>query len=36
MRRPEMRMFRIDYEKQLAEALTALWAGTAAARGVKL
>ena len=35
MRRPEMRMFRIDYEKQLAEALTALWAGTAAARGVK-
>jgi hypothetical protein len=34
MRRPEMRMFRIDYEHQLAEALSALWAGTAAARGV--
>lgn len=35
MRRPDMRMFRIDYEKQLAEALSALWAGTASASGVK-
>jgi AcrR family transcriptional regulator len=35
MRRPEMRLFRIDYEKLLTDALSALWTGTALARGVK-
>jgi AcrR family transcriptional regulator len=29
MRRPDMRMFRIDYQTQLAAALAALWKGTA-------
>jgi AcrR family transcriptional regulator len=33
MKRPEMRMFRIDYEKQLAQALLALWHGTAGPKG---
>lgn len=33
MQRPEMSMFRIDFEKQLAAALLALWAGAAAAQG---
>jgi hypothetical protein len=25
LKRPELRMFRIDFEKQLASALTGLW-----------
>lgn len=33
MQRPDMRMFRIDYEKQLAQALLALWEGTAGRKG---
>jgi AcrR family transcriptional regulator len=33
MQRPEMSMFRVDFEKQLAAALLALWAGTAGSLG---
>ncbi len=33
MQRPEMSMFRVDFEKQLAAALLALWAGTVGAQG---
>jgi AcrR family transcriptional regulator len=33
MQRPELSMFRIDFEKQLAAALLALWAGTVGAQG---
>jgi TetR/AcrR family transcriptional regulator len=33
MQRPEMSMFRVDFEKQLASALLALWAGTAGSLG---
>jgi len=33
MQRPELSMFRIDFEKQLAAALLALWAGSIGAQG---
>ncbi|MBI2752096.1 MAG: TetR family transcriptional regulator [Betaproteobacteria bacterium] len=33
MRRPEMRMFQIDYERQLERALLALWDGATGRRG---
>ena len=33
MQRPELSMFRIDFEKQLAAALLALWAGTIGVQG---
>ncbi len=33
MQRPELSMFRIDFEKQLAAALLALWAGTVGVAG---
>lgn len=33
MQRPELSMFRIDYEKQLASALLALWAGAVGMQG---
>lgn len=34
MQRPELGMFQVDYEKQLAAALLALWAGTVGLQGV--
>jgi len=33
MQRPELSMFRIDFDKQLAAALLALWAGTVGVQG---
>jgi len=33
MQRPELAMFHVDFEKQLAAALLALWAGTVSAQG---
>lgn len=33
MERPELEMFRIDYERHLAAALLALWAGTVSRQG---
>jgi len=33
MQRPEMSMFRVDFEKQLAAALLALWAGSVGPQG---
>jgi AcrR family transcriptional regulator len=33
MQRPEMGMFHVDFEKQLAAALLALWAGTVSTQG---
>jgi AcrR family transcriptional regulator len=33
MQRPELEMFRIDYERHLAAALLALWAGTVSREG---
>lgn len=33
MQRPELGMFHVDYEKQLAAALLALWAGTVGPQG---
>jgi len=33
MQRPELSMFHVDFEKQLAAALLAIWAGTVGAQG---
>jgi hypothetical protein len=33
MQRPELGMFHVDFEKQLAAALLALWAGTVGPQG---
>jgi hypothetical protein len=33
MQRPELGMFQVDFEKQLASALLALWAGTVGPQG---